>query len=193
MKEERIKLDRESRLYVTEQLKSIICPQLFIVLQWSPFALDYQTAVSHSRHFKNVLLCQLYDCRLKDIPEDRCRMALFHEKAEADISHQRSKSPRYRYAYHSNIHIGGLPELCQEHWNLDLLISQKVSPKCKSLSKAKSKNNKGFIVREWKAEYHQFYNFKDLSIYQHDQDGDLVIDYENSDFRSLETAATASK
>lgn len=181
MKEDRIRLNQESKDYVVSQLKTAIKPQLFIVLQWSPFALNYETAASHARHFKNVLLCQIYGCRLKELPEDKCRMAWFHEKVEVNINPHTPKSPKYRDAYHSNLHLGGLPEPYDSFWALDLLIKQKVSPRCHKLSKSNSDGNKGIVVKEWEEDNHLYYNFKDLHRYHHAQDGDLVIDYENSD------------
>jgi hypothetical protein len=182
MLNDRIKLNQESRLYVKGQFETIILPKFFIVIQWCPFALSYQTAVSNSRHFKNVLLCQLYNCRLKELPADRCKTAWFQEKVEVDINPQQPRRPKYRFAYHSNLHLGRLPEKYQNSHNLSLLIARNVSPRCERLSKASSKINKGVVIKEWNAEYHMLYNLKDLSRYHHELDGDLVIDYENSDF-----------
>lgn len=184
MKTETIHLIQTTKQYITSQLDNVIRPEFFIVLQWTPFALDYQTAETDSKHFKNVLLSSIYNCRLKELPEDKCRMAWFHEKAEVNTSTD-ERNPKYRMVYHSNLLIGCLPFELGDASLLEKHIKMKVRPRVKKLSRAESKTNKGFVIRKWEPEHHQFYNYKDLYKYHYGQDNDLVVDYKNSDFRRL--------
>jgi len=42
-----------------------IKPKWFITIQWTPAAINFETASGHSRLFRNKLLTTIYDCHLK--------------------------------------------------------------------------------------------------------------------------------
>ena len=53
------------------------------------------------------------------------------------------------------------------------------------LFKGDNKGLRGLDVKEWNSDFHSSYNYKDLYNYRYDQDGDLVLDYQNSDIPKL--------
>ena len=44
-----------------------------------------------------------------------------------------------------------------------------------------TEGNRGVVIKPWNWDHHAFYNLKDYYSYRHQQDPDLVLDYQNSD------------
>jgi hypothetical protein len=149
-------------------------PKWFITLQWTPAAVNYETASGHSRLFRNKLLTTIYNCRLKDLPEpqDRCRLIWFHERAE---------DPSGRLIYHSHLHLTPLPKSYSTQRQLELLIQHQVAPGFRCLKNLFRKRDPAVVVVPWIQEHHANYNLKDYYTYKHHQDPDLVFDPEISD------------
>lgn len=149
-------------------------PRWFITIQWTPPARDFQVAVQHSKHFRNKLLCSLYDCKLNKLASmnDRCRMIWFHEKAP-DV--------HGRIIYHSHLHMSQLPAPYLSTTDLELLLIQKVNPGFRSLQHLFRAINPSIVIKPWKHSHHSSYNLKDYYRFRHHQDADLTLDFENSD------------
>lgn len=149
-------------------------PKWFITLQWTPAAVNYETASGHSRLFRNKLLTTIYNCRLKDLPEpqDRCRLIWFHERAE---------DPSGRLIYHSHLHLTDLPKPYSTQRQLELLVQQQVAPGFKCLKNLFRKRDPAVVIKPWIQRHHANYNLKDYYTYKYHQDTDLVLDPEISD------------
>ena len=91
--------------------------------------------------------------------------------------------------FHTHLHLYGADAGAMwdrdEFWKLDWFIREKVAPECDLLLKTTKKHNEGVVVKKWVRQDHHHYNFKDYRQYQHHQDGDLVLDYKNSDLLSI--------
>lgn len=160
-------------------------PDWFITLVWVPFPRDPITCVSHSRHFKNVLLSNVYNVRrcerIPDFPR-RLGLMFFHERKELPIN------DRWITVFHTHIHLyndtkkltssvgGYVPK-----GGFNKFPRQKLHKHVHSLFKGEKKGLCGLDVKEWRRDRHFCYNFKDLYNYKYEQDGDFVLDYENSD------------
>ena len=152
-------------------------PAWFITLEWNDLPTRFETAASHSRHFKNVFLTTLLNQHLKNIPDPpfRPHLVFFHERKEM------INRGRQILAFHTHLHLGALPDPQNHLWYLDHLIHQKVAPRVQKLLKTTTEGNRGVVIKPWIWEHHAFYNLKDYYSYKHHQDADLVLDYENSD------------
>lgn len=149
-------------------------PKWFITIQWTPPARDFLVAVQHSKHFRNKLLCSLYDCKLNKLPNvnEQCRMIWFHEKGQDVYG---------RISYHSHLHMSQLPAPYRSTTDLELLLIQKVKPGFRSLQHLFRSKNPSVIIKPWKYDHHSSYNLKDYYRFRHHQDADLTLDIENSD------------
>ena len=152
-------------------------PLWFITLLWNDLPTRSETVISHSRHFRNVFLTSLLNQPLKKLPEPpfRPHLVFFHERKPV-ITRGRQIT-----AFHTHLHLGALPDPLNQLWYLDHLIHQKISPRVQKLLKTTSKGNMGVVIKPWIWDHHAFYNLKDYYSYKHQQDPDLVLDYENSD------------
>lgn len=164
---------RQLEKIIKDQFKQMQ-PKWFITIQWTPPARDFQTAVSHSKHFRNKLLTSVYDCELKQIPNasQRCRIIWFHEKAP-DV--------RGRVVYHSHLHISRLPAPYLTTADLELLLITRIKPGFQSLQHLFRAKNPSVFIKPWIYSHHSSYNFKDYYRFRHHQDADLTLDFENSD------------
>jgi hypothetical protein len=158
---------------IKAQLK-LMQPQWFITVQWTPPARDFQTAVYHSKHFRNKLLTHLYECKLKQIPEasHRCKMIWFHEKAP---------DARGRVLFHSHLHMSRLPAPYVTVSDLKLLLITRIKPGFQSLQHLFRTKNPSVVIKPWIDSHHASYNFKDYYRFRHHQDADLTLDIQNSD------------
>jgi hypothetical protein len=59
-------------------------PRWFITIQWSPAPYKFDKTSTNAMLFKNKLLCALYSCSLKKIPNamNRARFIWFHERVD---------------------------------------------------------------------------------------------------------------
>jgi len=150
-------------------------PRWFLTIQWTPPARSFHVAVEHSKHFRNKLLCSVYDCELDKLPDmnERCRMIWFHEKAPDVYG---------RIIYHSHLHMSKLPAPYRSITDLELLLIQKVKPGFRSLQHLFRSKNPSIVIKPWKYNHHSSYNLKDYYRYRHHQDADLTLDMsKNSD------------
>ena len=162
---------------IKDQWENNFQPQWFITLLWNDLPTRSETVISHSRHFRNVFLTSLLNQPLKKLPEPpfRPHLVFFHERKPV-ITRGRQIT-----AFHTHIHLGALPDPLNQLWYLDQLIHQKISLRVQKLLKTTSKGNRGVVIKPWIWDHHAFYNLKDYYSYKHQQDPDLVLDYENSD------------
>ena len=164
---------------IRDQWVNNLRPQWFITLDWNDLPIRYDTASSHSRHFRNVFLTSLLNQPLRKLPEppSRPHLLFFHERGL--VTH----NDRQILAFHTHVHLGALPDPLNHLWYLDHLIHRKVSPRVQRLLKTTSDRNRGVVIKPWNWDHHAFYNLKDYYRYKHHQDPDLVLDYQNSDLR----------
>lgn len=167
-------------------------PKLFMSVVWNDFPRDPITCISHSTHFKNVLLYNLYRVsKVEYLPRfpNRIGMMFFHERKEHVVG---VRSVR---VFHTHVHLYNdvnnlLPY--SRSYNVDKVRS-KLNTHVYKLFKSEGKGLQGLDIREWKSEYHSRYNFKDLYEYRYDQDGDVVLDYENSDIPKFRNKTKSRK
>ena len=158
-------------------------PKLFITLCWNDFPREPIKSTSHSRHFKNVLLYNLYDVsKVQDLPKfpDRFGMMFFQERKEHTIN------GKHIQVFHTHIHLyNDQSKLIRSSDHLTRIIRSKCSPHIRKLLKGEKVGLTGVDVREWDEQRHSGYNFKDLYHCKYQQDGDIVLDYQNSDIPKL--------
>lgn len=162
-------------------------PRWFITLLWkgSP---DFIQAQENTRHFRNVFFRKAYHLssprKIKKFPY---RMGTTSFQERKDILYSRGS---IKEVFHTHIHLYGADVGAfwdrDEWWKLDWFIRSKVAPECDLLLKTTTKHNEGVVVRKWVRQDHSHYNFKDYRQHLHHQDGDLVLDYKNSDLLSIE-------
>ncbi len=84
--------------------------------------------------------------------------------------------------FHTHIHLyndkDGLTSSLGGH---SKLRTDKLNRHVQKLFKGDCDGLRGLDVKKWVSDFHSHYNFKDLYNYRYDQDGDLVLDYQNSD------------
>lgn len=155
-------------------------PELFITLWWNDFPRDVITSISHSRHFKNVLLYNLYDVsKVQDLPKfpDRLGMMFFQERKKHTIN------GKHIQVFHTHIHLYNDQfnlTICKGH--LYSILQHECSSHIQKLFKGEKEGLMGINVEYWDRQKHSGYNFKDLYHCKYQQDGDIVLDYQNSDF-----------
>jgi hypothetical protein len=188
------KLDRHLRILSSKGLKnqifkdyvaylfdSVFTPAYFGTVCWTPFIFHFEETVKETRHFKNKLLTAIYNCRLHQVPKlpTRSRIIFFHEVKDTLIN-PKSSSPKFKLTFHTHFHIEGL-DLIQNAIHLDALTQSQVRPRFNRLNRKDTAANKAIVIKPWIHEFHTAYNVKDYYSRQNCQDGDLVIDYDNSD------------
>ena len=162
---------------IRDQWENNVRPQWFITLLWNDLPTRSETAIRHSRHFRNVFLTSLLNQPLKKLPEplSRPHLVFFHERKPV-ITRGRQIT-----AFHTHLNMDDLPDSLNHLWYLYHLIHQKVSPRVQKLLKTTTEGNKGVVIKPWNWDHHAFYNLRDYYSYKHHQDPDLVLDYQNSD------------
>jgi len=108
------------RELIRDQWENNFQPQWFIILLWNDLPTRSETAISHSRHFRNVFLTLLLNQPLKKLPElpFKPHLVLFHERKL--LIHE----GRQVLAFHTHLHLGPLPDPLNHLWYLDHLIHQ---------------------------------------------------------------------
>jgi len=158
-------------------------PELYITLWWNDFPRDVITSISHSRHFKNVLLYNLYDVsKVQDLPKfpDRLGMMFFQERKKHTIM------GKHIQVFHTHIHLyNDQFDLTKCKGHFYSTVKDKCSPHIQKLFKGEKEGLMGINVEYWDRERHSCYNFKDLYHCKYQQDGDIVLDYQNSDIPKL--------
>ena len=154
-------------------------PDWFITLLWNDFPRDPITCVSHSRHFKNVLLSNVYNIRrCEHIPDFPRRLGLM-------FFHERKKLPfrdRWTTVFHTHIHLyNDTKKLTSSVGGFSKFPRQKLYKHVYRLFKCDKEGFRGLDIEKWERDRHFRYNFKDLYNFKYEQDGDFVLDYENSD------------
>ena len=160
-------------------------PEWFITLLWNDLPTDPVVASSHTRHFRNVLLCDLLKCRncssVPDFP-DRLGITAFQERTET----------QGKITFHTHLHLSNT----NGHWSseeeLHCYLRYVIGKKVQKLLKTDTPGNKGVVVLPWVEEQHMTYNFKEMNrkhqvqLTRYIQDGDLLLDVERSDLLSKE-------
>lgn len=172
------KLEKSIELLVQDTWKTNQ-PKWFVTLLWNDRPSEVITAISHARHFKNVFLRELYGKRTVG------RLPVFPERMGMTIFHERKDDAKGKKMYHTHIHMLG--DLChlKYGWEVDWHIRSRCLPHIQKLLKSDADGNNGIDVKEWAPDRHANYNYKDYKRFRNQQDGDLVLDYENSDFSTL--------
>ncbi|MBD1193119.1 hypothetical protein [Vulcanococcus sp. Clear-D1] len=167
--------------YISYQFDSVFKPSYFGTICWTPFLFEFNEAVKETSHFKNKFLTALCDCKLYQIPHlpDRPRIIFFHETKETLVN-PTSSNPKYKRALHTHFHLEGSDKIPDVHY-LNMLIQAKVRPGFDRLKRRDTALHKAIVIQDWIRDFHADYNLKDFCSNRYRQDGDLVIDYKNSD------------
>lgn len=152
-------------------------PRWFITIHWTPAPYKFDKISSNAIHFKNKLLCALYSCSPKKIPDapERTRLVWFHERVD-DLTG--------RLIYHSHLHLTALPEPYSTKPALSRLIAKKVAPGFHSLRHLYRHEDPAVLILDWNSKDHSGYTYKDYYTLKHNQDWDLILDYKASDLLS---------
>ena len=158
-------------------------PEYFISMLWTDHPRRYETVTSHTKHFKNILLCDLYNLnKCSDIPDatNRVGMTVFHERKLVIMP----DTFKQFIAFHTHIHLFNLNTYLKilTPYHIQDYLQFTVGRRIKKLSKECSENYKGVDVKVWNSDHHMNYNFKDYHTYKYKQDSDLPLDLINSDF-----------
>lgn len=158
-------------------------PKLFITLWWNDFPREPIKSISHSRHFKNVLLYNLYDVsKVGNLPKfpHRLGMMFFQERKKHTVN------GKHIQVFHTHIHLyNDRSNLTYCKGHLESIIRHDCSSHIQKLFKGEKEGLMGVNVEYWNRERHSGYNFKDLYQCKYQQDGDVVLDYQNSDIPKL--------
>jgi hypothetical protein len=167
--------------YITFQFDCVFEPLYFGTICWHPFVFLFEEAENEARHFKNKLLSSTYQCRPCQIPDlpDRCRIIFMQEVKEALVN-PNSSNPKYKKIYNTHFHLEGTENI-RGLPHLNSIIQFQVRPKFGRLLRPDTESNSAVVVKPWQREFHATYNVKDYYTNQFLQDGDLVLDYKNSD------------
>ena len=154
-------------------------PDWFITLVWNDFPRDPISCVSHSRHFKNVMLSNVYNVgRCEYIPTfpRRLGMMFFHERKKYNVG------DKWITVFHTHVHLyNDTNKLTSTVGGHNKFPRQQLYKHVYRLFKSDNEGFRGLDVKTWERDKHSHYNFKDLYNFKYEQDGDLVLDYENSD------------
>ena len=181
-------LDRTTREYVLNTWNQFQ-PEWFVSLLWNDFPTSPVTSVSHTRHLRNVLLCDLYKvnrCSSLPVFPDRLGLTVFQERTEVQGS---------KVTFHTHIHISNTGGLWSTPEALEVYLRYNIGKRVKKLLKTDTQYNEGVTVKKWIAERHRSYNFKEQQSQQSKrltrftQDRDLLLDVENSDLLPLSSSS----
>lgn len=169
-------------------------PEWFITLLWNDYPTSPITAASHTRHLLNIFLKDVCGCkRCGEIPEFPYRMGVtsFQERTEDHDG---------KVVFHTHLHLFNTNSYFdrpnrQGDEYLKWFLTHKVGRKVYRLLKTSSIGNEGVVVRKWNEDHHRYYNLKEMerqkkkALTRYTQDGDLLLDIENSDLLPM-TAQT---
>lgn len=157
-------------------------PEWFVTLLWNDLPTSAVTSSSHTRHFRNVLLCSL--CKVK-----KCRrLPQFPERLGLTVFQERTLIQGDKTTFHTHIHISNTKGIWTSEEEVESFIRNIVGSKVDRLLKSDTKHNRGVVARKWIPEQHMSYNFKEIDrkrnqqITRFTQDSDLLLDVETSDF-----------
>ena len=176
-------LTKEIKRFVNQQWNEYR-PEYFITLTWNDLPTQFETASGHAKQFKNIFLTKLYKLRrvgqLPDFPK-RIGITCFQERKDVYVGSRSFQSKRIR-SFHTHMHLMNPEELPVDLNVLNEVVGEYCAPRIEKLTKIRREGNKGFDIRPWVSENHRHYNFKDYYSGRYLVDGDLVLDYEVSDF-----------
>ena len=160
-------------------------PDWFVTILWNDMPSDPITTSSHTRHLRNVLLCQSSGVRkCSSVPElpHRLGMTTYQE---------RTLTKKGKVVYHTHLHLFNTDGKWLSPFDLHFFIRYQIGKRVVKLLKTDTEENKGVVVKKWSSDYHQTYNLKEnqrqlKKAYslnpRYAQDADLTLDYKNSDF-----------
>ena len=167
--------------YVSYQFDFIFEPAYFGTITWFPFVYHFEDVEKESRHFRNKLMASILGCGASKIPQlpNRPRI-LFFQEVKSIIVNPKSKEPKWKQTFHTHFHLEDWNTVSDIH-HLNELVQTQVRPRFHRLQRTDTAENKAIVIKPWVAQQHASYNIKDFYSRQYCQDGDLIIDYRNSD------------
>ena len=160
-------------------------PEWFITLLWNDLPTDPIKASTHSRHFRNVFLCNLYTTnQCSKVPKfpDRLGITVFQERTET----------QGKITFHSHFHLSNTNGRWSNHEEVKFYLKHKIGKRVMKLLKSDTPGNEGIKALDWVQERHMAYNFKEIDrkryvqMTRYTQDGDLLLDVELSDLLPLQ-------
>ncbi len=167
--------------YVAYQFNFIFDPAYFGTICWTPFIFEFDEICLEAKHFRNKLLTAIHDCKLYQIPElpDRPRIIFFHEVKEVLVN-PRSSNSKFKKAFHTHFHLEGSGRI-HDVQHINRLIQSRVRRGFNRIQRSDTEIHEAIVIKDWSRRFHLDYNVKDFYNRRYAQDGDLVIDYKNSD------------
>ena len=113
----------------------------------------------------------------------------FPERPAMMIFHERTCYQTGKVTFHTHMHLSNT----DGRWGSELVVEdfvRKSGANVKKLLKSTKKANKGVESTAWHQDQHMHYNLKEhqrqkkITLTRYLQDGDLLLDYENSDLIS---------
>ena len=155
-------------------------PKYFLSILWKNHPTSYDLVEKQTRHFRNCLLLKLYKkCKVSRLPNfpERVGLTTFHERSVSDVQLPNGGSVPVE-CFHSHIHLFNTENVIPNHLYLYMTIQNYCSRNILN-------GSQGCVVKEWNINHHNGYNFKDFYKYKYVQDGDLILDYKNTDILPL--------
>ena len=155
-------------------------PEWFITLLWNDLPTDPIKSSSHTRHFMNVLMCDLYKkSKCSSVPSfpNRIGVTAFQERTET----------QGKVTFHTHLHLSNTNGKWHNQHELKFYLRHKIGKKVIKLLKSDTPGNQGITVIPWVSEHHRSYNFKEYGRQQrkkltrYTQDGDHLLDVKLSD------------
>ena len=155
-------------------------PEWFITLLWNDCPTDPVKASSHTRILRRMMLEKYFGVKnMSKVPEfpDRPGMMTFQE---------RTVSQTGKVTFHTHMHLSNTDGCWESKRDVEEFV-RKSGANVKKLLKTTKKGNKGVESIAWHQDHHMYYNLKEhqrqkkITLTRYLQDGDLLLDYENSD------------
>ena len=168
-------------------------PEWFVTILWNDLPTSPITSSSHTRHFRNKILCEMTGVkRCGDLPDfpNRLGITAFQERTE---------SQKGQVTFHTHLHLYNCNLQLHSSEHVHFLIRYKIGNRIAKLLKSSTKGNEGVVVKKWEEEHHRYYNLKEMErqkkkvLTRYTQDNDLLLDFENSDLLPMKSKSNGHK
>ena len=167
-------------------------PEWFVTILWNDYPTSPITSASHTRHLRNKLLCEICGVsRCGDLPDfpNRLGITAFQERTESQNGKVTFHTHLHLYDHEQRVGKDCQPSASRfsSEDHLHYIIRYKVGSKVQKLLKSTTNGNDGVVVKRWVEDHHRYYNLKEMerqkkkTLTRYTQDGDLLLDIENSD------------
>ena len=155
-------------------------PKWFLSILWNNHPRSYDLVERQTRYFRNCLLLKLYrKCKVSRLPifPERLGLTTFHERSFSDVQLSNGETKPVE-CFHTHIHLFNCENVILNYPHLYMIIQN-------YCSRYILNGNQGCVIKEWNINHHKGYTFKDFYKYKYVQDGDVPLDYKNTDILPL--------